>query len=110
MNEENAADLFDTLASAPRLKVLRQLVIAGENGMSAGQISQALGMSPSALSFHLSNMTDRGLITQEKQSRSRIYRTDFNKMADLLRFLLQDCCQGNPTLAQCCAPTETCCD
>lgn len=109
MNEDNAALLFDSLASAPRLNVLRQLVIAGQDGLSAGQISSALDMSPSALSFHLANMTERGIITQEKQSRSRIYRVNFNVLTGLLQFLLQDCCQGNPTLMQCCAPKETCC-
>jgi len=109
MNENNAAELFDTLASAPRLNVLRQLVIAGNKGMSAGDIAEAVGMSPSALSFHLSNMTERGIITQEKQSRSRIYRTDFNTLADLVQFLLQDCCQGNQQLMQCCQPSQSCC-
>ena len=109
MDEIKAADLFDTLASAPRLKILRQLVIAGQDGMSAGDISSALGISPSALSFHLSNMSERGIITQEKQSRSRIYRTDFNTLSDLMQFLLQDCCQGNETLLQCCLPQDKCC-
>lgn len=109
MKEEDAAELFDALASSPRLRVLRQLVQAGHEGMTAGAISEALSVSPSALSFHLSNMTDRGLITQEKQSRSRIYRINFIRLGELVRFLLEDCCQNDPTVLQCCSPSKGSC-
>ncbi|MDG2340185.1 MAG: helix-turn-helix transcriptional regulator [Paracoccaceae bacterium] len=109
MIETDAAPLFDALASAPRLRVLRQLVQAGSEGLSAGKLTDALNVSPSALSFHLSTLTERDLITQEKQARSRIYRINFNKLGELVQFLLEDCCQNDPKMLRCCAPQTRAC-
>lgn len=105
MDVESAAVLFDALSSAPRLRVLRHLVQAGQAGMTAGSIADALDISPSALSFHLSNLTERDVVNVEKQSRSRVYRVNFETLGGVVRFLLEDCCQNDPAIVSCCAPS-----
>jgi len=103
MNEEDAATLFNALSNADRLKVIRALVVAGPNGLNAGDIAQSVGASPSRASFHLSALTDAGILTRERQARSLIYTINFARIGALMTFLLEDCCAGSPELKTCCA-------
>src|SRR3546814_2949063 len=57
------------LAQEHRLAAFRLLVQAGDEGMPAGAIAEALGVPNSSLSFHLAQLTRAGLIRQERQSR-----------------------------------------
>jgi ArsR family transcriptional regulator len=41
------------------------------------------------------------LVSSHRESRSIIYRVDFDGTRELLSFLMEDCCQGQPEL---CAP------
>lgn len=82
------------LAQEHRLALFRLLVQAGEQGMPAGTIADALGVPNSSLSFHLAQLTRAGLIRQERQSRSLIYSADYTAMNDLVGYLMENCCGG----------------
>ena len=82
------------LAQEHRLAVYRLLVQAGEKGMAAGTIAKALGLPASSLSFHLGQLRLAGLIQQERQHRSLIYRADYAAMNGLIAYLLENCCVG----------------
>ena len=82
------------LAQEHRLALFRLLVQAGEQGMAAGAIAEALGIPNSSLSFHLAALTKAGLIRQERQSRSLIYSADYAAMNDLVGYLMENCCGG----------------
>lgn len=64
------------------------------------------------MSAHLATLSRAGLVTNERQSRSIIYRADLQGLRDLTLFLLKDCCGGSielcaPLIAEltpCCAP------
>jgi ArsR family transcriptional regulator, arsenate/arsenite/antimonite-responsive transcriptional repressor len=94
MNEAAAVKALAALAQPVRLQVFRALVVAGPRGMTPGTMAEGLGISASALSFHLKELTHAGLITQERASRHLIYRAAFDRMNTLLRFLSDNCCQG----------------
>lgn len=102
MNEKEAASLFQALSNADRLKVIRALVIAGPDGLSAGEIAQKVAASPSRASFHLSALSEAGIVHSERQSRSLRYTIDFSRIGSLLGFLMEDCCNGNEQLKSCC--------
>ncbi len=102
MNQEDAADVFQALANADRLEVIRALVVAGPGGMTAGDIAKAVKASPSRASFHLSNLAEAGVVLREREARSQRYRVDFGRLGSLLTFLMQDCCQGSAELRACC--------
>ncbi len=102
MTEEDAADLFHALSNPDRLRVIRVLVVAGPGGLSAGEIAEALGASPSRASFHLASLTEAGLLTRERQSRTQRYAVDITRVGALLNFMLEDCCKGSPALKDCC--------
>lgn len=87
---------LSALAQEHRLALFRILVQAGEEGMAAGRIAEALGLPNSSLSFHLAQLQGAGLIEQERQGRSLIYRADYRAMNRLIAYLTENCCGGAP--------------
>jgi DNA-binding transcriptional ArsR family regulator len=104
MNENQAPDAFMALSQATRLAIVRTLVKQGPDGLAAGAIAKAMGVSPSNVSFHLSHLERVGLIQRRREARSLIYSASYATLADLIRFLTEDCCQGRPEI---CAPLTT---
>lgn len=83
-----------SLAQEHRLAAFRLLVQAGEGGMAAGAVAEALGVPPSSMSFHLAQLSNAGLITQQRCSRSIIYAADYAAMNRLMGYLTENCCAG----------------
>lgn len=103
MEAATAIAALGALAQEHRLALFRLLVQAGEDGMAAGAIADALGVPNSSLSFHLAQLSRAGLIRQERQHRSLIYRADYAAMNGLVGYLMENCCGGAS-----CAPAATC--
>jgi ArsR family transcriptional regulator len=95
MRTDHAVDALASLAQEHRLSIFRLLVQAGKDGLAAGVIAEKLGVPPSSLSFHLAHLTRSGLISQERQSRTLIYRADYAAMNGLVAYLLENCCAGD---------------
>lgn len=89
-----AIEALSALAQEHRLAVFRLLVQAGEQGMAAGAIADALGVPNSSLSFHLAQLNRVGLISQERRHRSLIYRANYAEMNALVGYLMENCCAG----------------
>jgi DNA-binding transcriptional ArsR family regulator len=89
------------LAQESRLKAFRLLVHSGPDGLAAGEIARRLDVPHNTLSSHLAILSNAGLVVSHRESRSIIYRINFAGTRELLAFLMQDCCQGQPEL---CAP------
>ena len=94
MDSSAVVNALSALAQEHRLAVFRLLVQAGERGMPAGAIAEALGVPNSSLSFHLAQLTKAGLIRQVRHSRSLIYSADYAAMNDLVGYLMENCCAG----------------
>lgn len=103
MIAQDAASLFGVLSNADRLGVIRALVEAGPDGMSAGAIARKIGASPSRASFHLHALSEAGFLHKERQSRNLNYRMDFKTLGKLITFLMEDCCKGSAELRRCCS-------
>ena len=108
MKAATAIEALGALAQDHRLKLFRLLVQAGEKGMPAGAIAEALGVPNSSLSFHLSQLREAGLILQERQHRSLIYRANYAAMNALVAYLMENCCAGADcgTATACEAPAQ----
>ena len=89
-----AIEALSALAQEHRLAAFRLLVQAGEQGMAAGAIADALGVPNSSLSFHLAQLNRVGLISQERRHRSLIYRANYAEMNALVGYLMENCCAG----------------
>src|SRR5512139_3596210 len=96
MNNPAAADLLQSLASGVRLEIYRRLVRSGTEGMVAGDIAAALGLPPSNVSFHLKDLTHARLVTVEQEGRFQRYRANIPLMLDIVAYLTEECCAGNP--------------
>jgi ArsR family transcriptional regulator, arsenate/arsenite/antimonite-responsive transcriptional repressor len=48
------------------------------------------------LSFHLAQLTQAGLATARRDGRSIVYAADYRGMSELMRFLTENCCGGEP--------------
>lgn len=98
MNVETAVIALAALSHATRLSVFRLLVEAGPDGLAAGDISERMELAPSSLSFHLKALSHARLIVSRQQSRFVIYAANFDAMGELITFLTDNCCGGEPCL------------
>jgi len=97
------------LAQDSRLAIFRALVAAGPTGLSAGKIGEAIGVSPSSVSFHMKELAHADMVTSRQDGRFVIYAANFATMNTLLAFLTENCCGGNPCAPVCsvvCSTTE----
>ena len=103
MDQSKALAALQALANAQRLTLLRHLMPTGDDGLAAGHIAQALGLSASGLSFHLAAMEGAGLIRSRREGRNVFYAVDRRVIGGLLGHLLNDCCMGDAQVRDCCA-------
>lgn len=101
MESKLAVAALSALAHKSRLAVFRMLVQAGSTGVAAGEIARRLGVPANTLSANLNVLSHAGLIESRRESRSIIYTAAYERMAALLGFLMEDCCQGSAAI---CAP------
>ena len=94
MESEDVVVALTALAQASRLAVFRLLVQAGEEGIPAGKIAEALDIPPSSLSFHLKELSYAGLIKSKQNGRFVIYCANYERMRDVLGYLSENCCNG----------------
>lgn len=115
MEIREAVSALGALAQETRLAVFRLLVEAGRDGLAAGRIGDSLKVPAATLSFHLKELSRAGLLTSRQEKQFIFYAVDFERMAELMAFLTQNCCQGMPekcltmveaALGGCCAPVK----
>jgi len=116
MEIKAAVTTLGGLAQETRLSIYRLLVEAGRDGESAGRIGETLKVPGATLSFHLKELALAGLVTTRQERQFIYYAVDFERMAELMTFLTQNCCRGMPqkclsavetALGDCCAPAKS---
>ena len=111
MKTTDAVGALAALAQDTRLDIFRLLVQQGTIGLAAGEIAEALGVSPATLSFHLKELAHAKLITARQDGRFVFYSANFAAMNRLLGFLTENCCaaDGGPCGpgAAACAPSSS---
>jgi DNA-binding transcriptional ArsR family regulator len=76
--------------------------------MTPGVLAATLGVPSSTLSFHLKGLADAGLVQAERQGRHLVYRPLIAQMNELIAYLTDHCCGGQPcgletpSLSSCC--------
>lgn len=100
MEENTVVKALAALAQPHRLRAFRALVVAGKAGLTPGTMADGLRMPAATLSFHLKELTNAGLVTQERVGRHLVYRAEFDRMGELLAYLTENCCQGERRPAQ----------
>ncbi|WJI15659.1 helix-turn-helix domain-containing protein [Pseudoxanthomonas winnipegensis] len=98
MNDDAAVSALAALAHADRLTAFRLLVKAGPEGVASGDIADALSIPPTRMSFHLATLERAGLVRAWRDGRRVRYAASYEDMRQLLAFLTEDCCSGNPAI------------
>lgn len=98
MEDREALLALSALAQETRLRIFRNLVEQGPQGLAAGEIGNALGVPPATLSFHLKELERGGLLSAERKGRQIFYAANFSGINGLLEFLTLDCCKNDPSL------------
>ena len=96
MEKTAAIAALSALAQETRLDIFRLLVQAGPDGLPAGQIGERLHLPSATLSFHLNQLKHAGLVSFRREGRSLIYSAAYAAMSDLLAYLTENCCEGDP--------------
>src|SRR5499425_1018269 len=104
MKKHQALAALAALAQDNRLDVFRLLVEAGQEGMPAGAVADALKLAPNNLTFHFDRLREAGLVTVRRDGRSMIYAARYDTMNALLGYLTENCCKGAP---ETCAPAAS---
>ena len=90
MQEKIAVSAFGALAQGTRLRLLSLLAPAGREGLAAGDIATALGVSASNVSFHLKELERAGLIAPRRDARQIFYSTDQAALGALVKFMFEN--------------------
>jgi DNA-binding transcriptional ArsR family regulator len=96
MEIKAAVNALSALAHETRLSVFRTLVQAGAHGVAAGELARGLGVVANTLSAHLNVLDHAGLVRSRRVGRSIIYSAAYDRMSEVLAFLVEDCCAGAP--------------
>ena len=98
MEATDAAAAFAALSVETRLALLRLLMAAGPTGLPAGDLAASLALPPSTTSFHLAALERAGLTHATRQGRQIIHAPRIAGIRQLLAFLTETCCGGQPDL------------
>lgn len=89
-----AIEAFAALAQESRLAIFRLLVREEPHGLPVGEISRRLNIVPSTLSGHLGILKRSGLVKSTRHQREIHCAANLDVMGDLVRYMLEDCCDG----------------
>ncbi|MCB1512854.1 MAG: helix-turn-helix transcriptional regulator [Hyphomicrobiaceae bacterium] len=98
MIDVQAVSALSALAHEDRLRAFRLLMKIGPDGLASGEVAEALEIAPTRMSFHLAGLERSGLVEAKREGRRIIYSVCFERMRELLTFLTQDCCNGQPEI------------
>ena len=103
MDRESTLKVFESLGSSVRLDIFCMLVQAGEAGLVAGEIAEALEIPATNLSFHLKGMLQAGLVSVRQEGRFLRYRANVSHMLRVLAFVMENCARAEAGDAVCAA-------
>jgi len=92
-----AASLLSQLGNITRLKIVRELVRAGDAGKPVGEIRNVLDIPNSTLSHHLSHLRNVGLIRQEREGTILRCFINYDRIDGIVSFLTEECCASDPS-------------
>ena len=90
--EKRIADRLAALGSPVRLRLIRLLVRAGDDGLTVGDLQRRLEMPASTHAHHLAALVRTGLVHQERRGREVFCRADFAAVRGLGEYLGDQCC------------------
>jgi ArsR family transcriptional regulator, arsenate/arsenite/antimonite-responsive transcriptional repressor len=92
------ADMFSAMGAEPRLRIMRVLLAAHPDGMTAGDIGAELDIPASTLSHHLDKLKNEDLVNVRRESTFLWYSANTEVLQEVLGFLYAECCTRNKAI------------
>ena len=90
----SAAAVLAELGNETRLAIVRNLVRAGGDGLTVGEIQRATGVPGSTLTHHVRRLCRVGLVSQTRRGSTLWCRADTDLVHALAHYLIAECCTG----------------
>ena len=90
----SAAAILAELGNETRLAIVRNLVRAGGDGLTVGEIQRATGVPGSTLTHHIRRLCQVGLVSQTRRGSTLWCRADTDLVHSLAHYLIEECCVG----------------
>jgi DNA-binding transcriptional ArsR family regulator len=97
MKLEAAANILAKIGNPTRLKIVRLLVRAGDDGLTVGKIQEALGVPGSTLTHHIAHLKSAGVIRQQRHQATLICTMEYGVLQELVEYLTEECCADQAT-------------
>lgn len=104
MDTETALSALAALSHESRLAAFRELVQAGPEGLSVGELRERLDLPPATLTAHLNGLRIAELVQDQREGRVIRVRANYPQMNALIAYLTENCCAG----ATNCGPSSVC--
>jgi len=92
MKLETAALVLSKMGNPTRLRIVRILVRAGDQGMPVGAIQKKLKIPGSTLTHHISHLKNAGVIRQERHQATLYCIMEYQQLDNLVTYLTEECC------------------
>lgn len=92
MELEAVAKALKELGHPTRLSIYKEVVKAGYQGVSVGNIQDILGIPASTLSHHVASLASAGLIHQRREGRTLYCVAEYECLNNVIGFLRDECC------------------
>jgi DNA-binding transcriptional ArsR family regulator len=92
MKLDTAALILSKIGNPTRLKIVRLLVRAGDQGMPVGAIQKELQIPGSTLTHHITHLKSAGLIHQQRQQATLFCKMEYERLNQLVAYLTEECC------------------
>lgn len=99
---ERRAEQLAALGHPVRLRILRFVVQAGDDGVAAGEIQAHVDLPASTLSHHLKRLLDADVLTSRGEGTFHYYAADYAALRALTDYLWEDCCKKGKSSSGCC--------
>ena len=98
MKLDTAALILSKIGNPTRLKIVRLLVKAGDQGMPVGAIQKKLQIPGSTLTHHITHLKNAGLIRQQRHQATLICIMEYERLNQLVNYLTAECCVDNAAI------------
>lgn len=90
--EKQMAERLASLGAPVRLRMIRTLVRAGDEGIPVGELQRRLGLAASTHAHHLAALVNSGLVIQDRRGREVICFASFDAVRGVGAYLTEQCC------------------
>lgn len=92
-----SSNVLGILGQPTRFEILKLVAAYSKGpkppGLQAGEIARRLGLAPTTLSFHLKEMTYRGLLVPMRSGRTIAYRAELALLLAVLEDVVSNICE-----------------